>query len=239
MTCSGSTWPRSTCASTPACDKVVGELLARASRARNTSRYLDEAAEALMLGEVLARPLLPERAHAARSLRRWRARRSGPRGGRPGQRELGPHHAPCRRYVVSCPRGVGSARGDVPRCRLAPGEVNPTLLRQLEDLDQRRRHRHRHPGCSRRCGGLGDELEVMLGYSDSGKQVGVFAAAVGLRRTQLELAAAADAAGVQLTIFHGRGGALGRGGGPGDAIRGWPRRQSARAVPGHQPGREP
>ncbi len=63
----------------------------------------------------------------------------------------------------------------------------------------------------------------MVGYSDSGKQVGYVAAAVALRTAQLELAAAADRAGVMLTVFHGRGGALGRGGGPeSEAIRAQP-----------------
>jgi phosphoenolpyruvate carboxylase len=64
-------------------------------------------------------------------------------------------------------------------------------------------------------------MEVMLGYSDSAKDVGFLAANVALYRAQAELAAWARRNRVELTLFHGRGGALGRGGGPaGRAIRG-------------------
>jgi len=60
----------------------------------------------------------------------------------------------------------------------------------------------------------GRELEVMLGYSDSAKEVGPVTATFALYEAQAELARWAKKAGVRLTIFHGRGGALGRGGGP-------------------------
>jgi phosphoenolpyruvate carboxylase len=63
----------------------------------------------------------------------------------------------------------------------------------------------------------------MLGYSDSGKQVGFFASAIALRVAQRDLVRATTQAGVTLTLFHGRGGALGRGGGPeSEAIRAQP-----------------
>ena len=60
----------------------------------------------------------------------------------------------------------------------------------------------------------GDRQEVMLGYSDSNKESGYLAANWLLYRAQEELVATARAAGVELTLFHGRGGAIGRGGGP-------------------------
>jgi phosphoenolpyruvate carboxylase len=60
----------------------------------------------------------------------------------------------------------------------------------------------------------GDRQEVMLGYSDSNKESGYVAANWLLYRAQEDLVAAADACGLELTLFHGRGGAIGRGGGP-------------------------
>jgi phosphoenolpyruvate carboxylase len=60
----------------------------------------------------------------------------------------------------------------------------------------------------------GDRQEVMLGYSDSNKESGFLAAAWMLHQAQSALTEAARSRGVELTIFHGRGGAIGRGGGP-------------------------
>jgi phosphoenolpyruvate carboxylase len=56
--------------------------------------------------------------------------------------------------------------------------------------------------------------EVMVGYSDSAKEAGYLAAQWEIRQALVALAAAARRRGAELTIFHGRGGSAGRGGGP-------------------------
>ncbi|GAA3711476.1 phosphoenolpyruvate carboxylase [Zhihengliuella alba] len=70
------------------------------------------------------------------------------------------------------------------------------------------------PAVQRRLEQTGRRLEVMLGYSDSAKDVGPVAATLALYEAQERIAAWAQRHGILLTQFHGRGGALGRGGGP-------------------------
>jgi phosphoenolpyruvate carboxylase len=65
----------------------------------------------------------------------------------------------------------------------------------------------------------------MLGYSDSSKEAGVLAASLMLYAAQRAITAWARTHEIELTIFHGRGGALGRGGGP-----------TARAIRAQPPG---
>ena len=56
--------------------------------------------------------------------------------------------------------------------------------------------------------------EVMIGYSDSGKDAGKLAAAWAQYQTQEQLMQVAEKYKIELTLFHGRGGSVGRGGGP-------------------------
>jgi phosphoenolpyruvate carboxylase len=143
------------------------------------------------------------------------------------QRRLGADA--CRRYVVSFSRGAADIVGVHALARLAGLDEDVVLdvvplfesradlegaTRVLDDLLAL-------PGMRRWLDARERRLEVMLGYSDSAKEAGVFAASLALYRAQGELAAWAADRDVVLTLFHGRGGALGRGGGPaGRAILG-------------------
>ncbi|WP_326820105.1 phosphoenolpyruvate carboxylase [Streptosporangium sp. NBC_01756] len=128
----------------------------------------------------------------------------------------------CSRYVVSFTRSAddiaavyalaGHALGDrAPQLDVVPLfesgadlAAAPAVLSGMLEI----------PGIQRRLAANGRRLEVMLGYSDSAKELGPAAATLKLYEAQEALAAWAAEHDVRLTLFHGRGGALGRGGGP-------------------------
>jgi phosphoenolpyruvate carboxylase len=132
------------------------------------------------------------------------------------RRDSGPEA--CERYVVSFTRSASDMLEVLflsRAARLAPDELRPVpLLEQLEDLERARTIATELLALRPMRAAIGGELEVMLGYSDSSKQAGYVASTVALERAQEALADVADESGVVLTIFHGRGGAIGRGGGP-------------------------
>src|SRR2546430_4258011 len=72
----------------------------------------------------------------------------------------------------------------------------------------------RDPIYARQLDGRDGIQEVMLGYSDSNKEVGYLSAAWALDRAHAAIAAVVAKQGRRLRIFHGRGGTVGRGGGP-------------------------
>ncbi len=83
-------------------------------------------------------------------------------------------------------------------------QASTTVLSEMIELPQVRE----------RLEATGRRLEVMLGYSDSSKDVGPVAATLALYDAQSRITQWAKDNDITLTLFHGRGGALGRGGGP-------------------------
>jgi phosphoenolpyruvate carboxylase len=203
-------------------DRAVGELLARGGRPGYLE--LDEPGRRAVLDEVLAAPIAPVRDRDPLTADTREVLWTLDVVGR-ARRELGPRA--CERYVISFTREVSDLLEVVFLARaagLAPGELRPVpLLEQLEDLARAGAIASAAMADRALAAELGGELEVMVGYSDSGKQIGPFASAMALRHAQQELATACERAGHVLTVFHGRGGALGRGGGPAsEAIRAQP-----------------
>ncbi len=131
--------------------------------------------------------------------------------------------AACRRYVVSFTRSAGdiAAVYELARYAAAGGAV-PVL--DVVPLFESAADLANAPGVltgmltlppvAERLVATGRRLEAMLGYSDSAKELGPASATLRLYDTQARLAEWAAAHDVRLTLFHGRGGALGRGGGP-------------------------
>ena len=86
-------------------------------------------------------------------------------------------------------------------------------LRDLERAPEIMRALFEDPVYTRQLAARGHRQEIMIGYSDSGKDAGVLGSSWALYQAQEILARVCDEAGVTLTLFHGRGGSVGRGGG--------------------------
>jgi phosphoenolpyruvate carboxylase len=86
---------------------------------------------------------------------------------------------------------------------LADLERAPAVMRAVLD----------DPLYKRQLAARGNLQEVMIGYSDSGKDAGILASSWALYQAQEALASVFRDAGVELRFFHGRGGSVGRGGG--------------------------
>jgi phosphoenolpyruvate carboxylase len=202
---------------------AVAELLRMASGEEYLG--LDEAGRVALLAETLAAPPLgiPPEALSAPTrevLQTFEAM---------GDIQQQQGSAACQTYIISMSRGAsdvlavlllaretGLFRWDGTQPAQARLDIVP-LFEEVEELAQ--------------CGGImatlfavpayhaalvarGMRQQVMIGYSDSNKMAGYVAATWQTYRAQADLARIANAAGVKLEVFHGRGGAVGRGGGP-------------------------
>jgi len=189
----------------------------------------DDAGRRAILVRLLAEEVPPlERPAAvlaaeAPSAETWRLFRLLARAARVyGPASLGP-------FVVSMTRGAADVlavlllarwAGGIPRLAVAPLfetladlEAAPGIMAELFEL----------PAYAAHLRSGGGEQVVMIGYSDSNKDCGYLTANWALYRAQESIARVADAHGITLTLFHGRGGSVARGGGPaGRAIRAQP-----------------
>ena len=129
-----------------------------------------------------------------------------------------------RRYIISFTKSAQNIKDVYELNRLAfshPKDV-PTidvipLFEQLEDLQNSvdvLEEMIKIPEVQARLKATGGKMEVMLGYSDSSKDAGPTSATLALHSAQERIAKWAESHDIDLTLFHGRGGAVGRGGGP-------------------------
>ena len=129
-----------------------------------------------------------------------------------------------RRYIISFTKSAKNIKDvyELNRLAFSRPEDAPTidvipLFEQLEDLQNSvnvLEDMIKIPEVQARLKATGGKLEVMLGYSDSSKDAGPTSATLALHSAQERIAKWAESHDIDLTLFHGRGGAVGRGGGP-------------------------
>ena len=211
--------------------RVVGELLARAG-VTNAYAAMDDAARVTLLGAELASPRLlfnPHTSYGAETLGEMAILRAAA----DAHARFGPEAI--RAYIVSKTSGVSNllevyvllkevgiySPGDPPECAI----MAVPLFETIEDLEAAPVVMARflgRPKAAALAAARGHQ-EVMIGYSDSNKDGGYLTSNWSLHEGALALAEVFAARNLQMQLFHGRGGAVGRGGGPAfDAIRAQP-----------------
>lgn len=128
------------------------------------------------------------------------------------------------RYIISFTKSAQNVRDVYELNRLAfsnPKDVPAIdvipLFEQLEDLQNSVNVLDeiiKIPEMQARLKATGGKMEVMLGYSDSSKDAGPTTSIFALHETEGKIVEWAERNNIDLTLFHGRGGAVGRGGGP-------------------------
>jgi phosphoenolpyruvate carboxylase len=201
-------------------ERVVAELFAR-SGVEDDYASLPETARVALLGRELASPRLLHSPYAPLSEGSASELALLARAAEVHER-FGP--SAVRQYVISkCEtpsdllevavllKEVGLLRGDELALSIVP------LFETIDDLARCgdvMSAAFAIPGYRAMLAGHGDRQEVMIGYSDSNKDGGYLTANWALYRGERTLAKTFATHGIRLRIFHGRGGTVGRGGGP-------------------------
>ena len=129
-----------------------------------------------------------------------------------------------RRYIISFTKSASHVADvyELANLAFAHAEDVPTLdviplFEQLEDLEgcvDVLEEMLAIPAVQKRLAESGRRMEVMLGYSDSSKDAGPTTATLALHSAEERIVAWAEKHDIDLVLMHGRGGAVGRGGGP-------------------------
>jgi phosphoenolpyruvate carboxylase len=198
--------------------KAMDTILSRAGLLREGDyRAMPEAQKIALLEQELLNPrplLFPEEnigEEAHRVLEVFRVIRRA-------HEELGT--TAIRAYIISMTHGVSDLLEVLLFCKEAGLPVGALdvvpLFETIEDLHHSAdltRSLLENPAYARHLEARGRRQEIMLGYSDSSKDGGYFAANWALQSTLANLAKVSQETGVPFRLFHGRGGTVGRGGG--------------------------
>jgi phosphoenolpyruvate carboxylase len=204
--------------------EALDEVLARAGVEEDYTS-LSEARRAEILARELADPrplVIPHAAYGPATAELVRVFKTAARL----QDELGPRA--CDAFIVSMTAGPSDLLAPLLFAKEAglfqPGADPPRSALQVvplfETIDDLRgcadilRATFARPIYRRHLEAWGGRQQVMLGYSDSDKDGGFTTANWELYQAQRRLAAVCRESGIELILFHGRGGAIGRGGGP-------------------------
>ncbi|MFT5201792.1 MAG: phosphoenolpyruvate carboxylase [Candidatus Aldehydirespiratoraceae bacterium] len=189
---------------------------------------LDRAGRTSLLAEELAsrRPLAPPSHNPEQALELFTVVRDGiERGGEDVMKS----------YIVSMTQGVDDVLAPAVLARevglvdIPGGVARIGFVPLFETIDDLRaigtvlRDLLAVPAYRRLVELRGDVQEVMVGYSDSNKDGGITTSQWEIHKALREIAAVSEETGIKVMVFHGRGGTVGRGGGPtNSAILGQP-----------------
>ncbi len=195
---------------------ALSELLQATGLLQSDYRSLEEAERVRVLEDLLRDPrVLPRnqlqlRAETQHVLATFDAIRQA-------RAEFGEDSVTC--YIISMSRSLSDLLEVQFFCKEA-GIAGLPIVPLFETIDDLRACTHilelafTNPLYREHLHACGESQQVMLGYSDSSKDGGILTSGWELYQAQCRLAELGARHGIAITIFHGRGGAIGRGGGP-------------------------